>query len=273
MLFYIYLILGAVVGVSVSVGSGLADRIADVWIVVLMMLAAFFALLVLHFIVLIIISACLRNRKDEAQPDSFVRKFAMASLEMLLKLARVRLHVNGEEKLPDGTFVMVCNHRSLMDPVTSIVAFQKHNLAFVSKKENVNVPVFGSFIANIGCLYLDRENARAAVQTINKAAEAVRSGKWSMAICPEGTRNRTEELLLPFHAGSFKIAQKAKKPLVIAVFRGTERVKRNAVKRKTDVYIDILEVIPPEKVCEQNTTELADHAKDVMTKSLERSGR
>ena len=78
---------------------------------------------------------------------------------------------------------------------------------------------------------------------------------------------------MPFHAGSFKIAQKAKKPLVIAVFRGTERVKRNAVKRKTDVYIDILEVIPPEKVCEQNTTELADHAKDVMTKSLERSGR
>lgn len=269
MIVYIYLIISAVLGISVSVGSGIADRLADIWIVVLMMLASFVVLLLLHCIVLLIISVCLRKRNDEPHPDSFIRKFAITSLEMLFKLARVRVHVNGEEKLPDGTFVMVCNHRSLMDPVTSIVALQKHNLAFVSKKENVNFPVFGSFIANIGCLYLDRESARAAVQTINNAAEAVKSGKWSMAICPEGTRNRTDELLLPFHAGSFKIAQKAKKPLVIAVFRGTELVKHNVVIHKTDVYIDILEVISPEKTCEMNTSELADHAKDVMTKSLE----
>lgn len=267
MLIYIYLAVSAVISVAVSVFSGLADSWGDIWIVLLLFLAAFLAIVIIHLALIAIVSLCIR--KKEPRPESLIRKFAIVSLELLISLARVRVHVRGEEKLPRGTFVMVCNHRSLVDPVAALVALRRYNLAFISKKENVSVPVFGKYIVSLGCLYLDRENVRAAMTTINTAAEQVKSGKWSMAICPEGTRNRTDEALLPFHAGSFKIAQKAKSPLVIAVFKGTELVKHNAVKRRTDVYIDILDVLPPERVSAMKTAEMAEYAREIMLADLE----
>ena len=65
----------------------------------------------------------------------------------------------------------------------------------------------------IHCLFLDREDPRQGLKTILAAIENVKSGI-SMFIFPEGTRSKVEGEFLPFHAGSFKIATKAKVPVV-----------------------------------------------------------
>ena len=88
-----------------------------------------------------------------------------------------------------------------------------------------------------------------------------------MAIYPEGTRSKSDQLL-PFHAGSFKIAQKANVPLVISSIRGSERIGKNVLRRPTDVYLDILEVIPAEKVKSMSTRELAEYSSRIIAENL-----
>ena len=88
-----------------------------------------------------------------------------------------------------------------------------------------------------------------------------------MGIFPEGTRSRGGELL-PFHAGSFKIAQKANVPLVTTSVSGTEKIKKNLFRRPTDVYLDILEVIPADKVKSMSTVELAAYSSRLIEENL-----
>ena len=84
-------------------------------------------------------------------------------------------------------------------------------LAFVSKPSNMRKFVIGPFVRRCCFLPIDRENARNALTTINAAAGLIRSHVCSFAIYPEGTRSKSGELL-PWHAGSLKIAQKANIP-------------------------------------------------------------
>ena len=63
------------------------------------------------------------------------------------------------------------------------------------------------------CLFLDRDNIKEGMKTILVAIEKVKSGI-SMCIFPEGTRNKTADTFLPFHEGSFKIAEKAGAPII-----------------------------------------------------------
>lgn len=92
----------------------------------------------------------------------------------------------------------------------------------------------------------------------------------SMMIYPEGTRSKNGELL-PFHPGSFKIAQRSSAPLVIAAVRGTEKVRDNFPLHQTDVYFDVLEVLDPEQVKSMSTARLAEYSRSLIEKHLSQS--
>ena len=100
-----------------------------------------------------------------------------------------------------------------------------------------------------------------------QAADYIKRDVCSIGIYPEGTRSR-DGVLLPFHAGSFKIAQKANVPLAVACIRGSENITKNALRRVTDVYLDILELIPAERVKEMTTHELADYSRGLIKRHL-----
>ena len=132
---------------------------------------------------------------------------------------------------------------------------------------NLKIPIAGVIAKNAGFLPIDRENNREALKTILQAAEYLKKGVCNMGIYPEGTRSRTGEML-PFHAGSFKIAQRAGAPVVVACVRGSEKVKRPHLFKSVDVYLDILEVIPAEQVKAMSTNELADYSRSLMEQQL-----
>ena len=93
------------------------------------------------------------------------------------------------------------------------------------------------------------------------SSDYLKRGICSMGIFPEGTRTRTGKLQ-DFHAGSFKIAQRANVPLVIACVRDTEKASRRLFLRPTKVYLDILEVLPAEQVKAMNTRDLAEYSRN-----------
>lgn len=145
----------------------------------------------------------------------------------ILALCRIKIHVEGLEKIPtDSEFLFVSNHRSNFDPMVQWWVLRRWPLAFVSKPSNMRKFVIGPFVRRCCFLPIDRENARNALTTINAAAGLIRSHVCSFAIYPEGTRSKSGKLL-PWHAGSLKIAQKANVPIVVGTVEGTERIARN----------------------------------------------
>jgi 1-acyl-sn-glycerol-3-phosphate acyltransferase len=180
--------------------------------------------------------------------------------------------LTGVEKLPKTPYLLVCNHRSFYDPLMILHFLKGENLAFVSKPSNLAIPMIGDIAYAAGFLPIDRENDRNALRTILTAADYLKRDLCSIGVYPEGTRSRTGELL-PFHAGSFKIAQKANVPVAVAAIRGSEKAVSHFLRRPKDVYLDILEVIPAEQVKAMGTQELAAHSRDLIESALSREAK
>lgn len=171
-----------------------------------------------------------------------------------------RVHLVGREKLPEsGRFVLVSNHRSGKDPIAVLSAMYKYNISFISKPSNMKLPVLGSVAYGAGFLPIDRENDRSALRTILQAVDYLKRDICSVAIYPEGTRNRGEGLL-PFHAGSFKLPQRAGVPLVIMATTGTSRKDGRGLLGR-DVYLNVLETVDADRVKAMPSAELSEYAR------------
>ena len=239
------------------------------WHAIFWVFGGFAALNLLYVIFWVFVAATVDDTKPLEEKPRAIYAFGCWHIPVWLCFwARIRVRLTGEEKLPaEGRFVMVCNHRSMFDPVTAEAVLGRRGLAFVSKPSNLKIPFVGKLAYGAGFLPIDRENDRKALKTILAAADYVKRGWCSMCIYPEGTRSKTGQML-PFHAGSFKIAQKANAPLVIACTEGTEQVHRNFLLRTTTVPLRILEVLPPERVKAMGTQELAAYSKAQMEQAL-----
>lgn len=224
---------------------------------------------VLLLVPVLAISALFVNPKKEYTKNSKYYCFLLdTSTAIVMKMLRIKVKVTGEEKLPENTrFLIVSNHRSNFDPIVTWYAFKAHKLAFVSKPENFKVPMYGRIIRKCCFLPIDRSDARKAMGTVNSAAELLKSGEVSVGIYPEGTRNTAEELL-PFHNGVFKIAKKAKAPIVVMSVTGTDQIRKNWYKRGSEVKLNILGVIPAEELTEMKTAQIGEITRELITDDL-----
>lgn len=225
--------------------------------------------IVVLFVLFIFLYALTINKKKPIEKQN---KFCRWAIDFVIPifnwLCGVRLTVTGLEKLPkDEHFVAVSNHRSMFDPTTAIQAFKGYNVAYVSKPENFKLPLVGSYMHGIGSLPVDRDNDRQALRDILTAADYVKRGMCSMCIYPEGTRGNGKELL-PYHAGSFKLAQRAETGLAIVATYGTENVKRNLFLKKSKVGFDVLEFIPADQVKARKASELAEYSMKIVSEHL-----
>ena len=152
---------------------------------------------------------------EKASPGSctkFRHGYARFAMKGIWLLASGRATVLGLENIPeDHPVLFVGNHRSIFDIILA-GSLIKYPVGFVAKKELQGTPIT-LIMEEIHCLFLDREDPRQGLKTILTAIDYVKSGI-SMFIFPEGTRCKVEGTFLPFHAGSFKIATKAKVPIV-----------------------------------------------------------
>ena len=220
--------------------------------------------------VLMVYLPCRKVDKEKpiAQQQPFARYCTARMARVLCHYAGIRPHITGLEKLPkEGRFLFVCNHRSLYDPLMVMGYLGDYNIAFISKPSNLALPLVGKIAYAVGFLPIDRENDRAALKTILTAADYMKRGVCSIGVYPEGTRSKTGEML-PFHAGSFKAAQRAGVPVAVACVQGTEKLKKRLL-LGTDVYLDILDVIPAEQVKAMKTTELSEHCRQLIEAKLE----
>lgn len=151
-------------------------------------------------------------------------------------LLQVKIHTTGLEKLPrEGRFLLVCNHLSLLDPLILHIHTKKSQLAFISKRENDRLILVNKLMHKTLCQPINRENDREALKTILKCVDILKTDRASIAVFPEGYTSRTGHLQ-PFRNGVFKIAQKAKVPIVICTLRGAAPIFHNAARLRRTMY-------------------------------------
>lgn len=230
---------------------------------------SFLAVLLLFYLGLLLFSLTVNTKKPAPEENHpFYRAVVVFVIGQLCRFARIRIYCKGAEKLPEGRFLIVSNHRAAYDPIATVWALRRRDVAVITKPEIGRIPIAGPMIYKANYLPIDRENPREAMKTINAAAKLLENDEVSIGVYPEGTRNKhPENGLLAFHNGVFKIAQKAGVPLVVATITGAENVTRNLPWRRTEVYLTICETIPAEEL-KGPTADVSERVRTIMEDSL-----
>ena len=111
-----------------------------------------------------------------------------------------------KENIPKGVPVIIaCNHVHLFDQCLTIAATNRviHYMAKKEYFEGKLRPFFEAF----GCISVDREKGT-DIKSVKSALRVLKRGG-AIGIFPEGTRNRTDKLLLKFKPGAVALAKKA----------------------------------------------------------------
>ena len=153
---------------------------------------------------------------------------AMASVarmwgRVLLLASGVHVQLEGIEHIdPNSSYIFMSNHTSYMDtPV--VLANISVQFRFLAKRGLFQIPLLGTHLRRAGHIPVPREDPRAAVKTLQLAAETIQQKKISLLVFPEGGRSR-DGVLRPFKEGGAYIAIRAGVPIVPLVLTGGRHV-------------------------------------------------
>ena len=187
----------------------------------------------------------LKLKKVTSQQKKKAIRFEYA--KTLLDKLKIRVEVKNKERITDGQYLIISNHRGIIDPLILEIALEKSNIygVWISKKELYNSPFFGLFVRNAGSVLLDREKSQMS-GFFADVKEAVKVGA-SVFIFPEGTRNKSKKKLLEFKDGFRIIALKNRLPILPVYIRTqTHEALGNALADKNleqTITIEIGEII------------------------------
>ena len=185
------------------------------------------------------------------------------AFNVILFLTGVKVTVLGEENVPKEEAVLyVANHRSYFDILLTYVRVPRPT-GYISKMEMERFPLLRNWMRNLHCLFLDRKDIKQGLKTILTGIEKMKSGI-SMCIFPEGTRNKENDTFLPFHGGSFKLAEKSGCPIVpIALNNVADIFEDHSPKiKKTHVVIEYGKPIYPDQLDKDTKKNLAGYVSD-----------
>ena len=116
----------------------------------------------------------------------------------------------GNRKVKDGACVYICNHYAMLDPVYA-AATTWEAIHFIAKSSLFKAPVVGWAMRNAKAISVNRDGNDA--RSLLDCFKCLKNNE-KVCIFPEGTRNKTEAELLPFHPGAAMMAIKCKAPIV-----------------------------------------------------------
>ena len=266
---YIYLVISAALIPILNNFFDIFRESYSWWLVPLLFLAFFVGFIIIQLLTLVFMILFTNMEKSPDRGVKFFRFLIKHSLPVILWAARVKIHAEGTEKLPENTHLLfVCNHQHDFDPVIIISVFPDSDIGFVGKKEIYStMPFIAKAMHRLYSQPIDRENDREAAKTIVKVIKTLREDKASIALFPEGYCSKTCELL-PFRNGSLKTAMKAEVPIAVCVVNNTQSIPKRMFRRRTDIEFRLLDVIYPKDYEGLNTIQLGDRIHAQMLEAL-----
>ena len=228
------------------------STLACLWQFPLLTAGMLVGLVLLFLLVLFVSTLFVDPKKMVEKPSAYFRFMLNQFCRLALFLGGVRVHVTGLEQVPrKSRFMLISNHAFAFDPLIYYYAMPWADLAFLAKKESFSIFVVAQIMREVLCLPLDRENDREALKAILKAIQFLKEDKCSIVVFPEGGTNRTEEV-----------------PIVICALVNSKAILKNMFRRHTDVYLDVLAVIPPEELEGLKTIDIGDRAHGILLEGL-----
>ena len=245
----------------------------DIFYTLLVFICSLIVVCLLYVLYILILNISVDKNKEYKKSSKFFQ-FVTANLcTRILLFSNIKVKFYNFDKIPKDTrFLFVSNHKTAFDPIYYNYILKYRDVAFISKPENFKIPFISGLIHREFYLPIDRENDREALKTIIKAINLCKNNICSIGLFPEGTRNKTDKILLDFKAGGFKIAQKANIPIVISVIEEDfkHKVCFNPFK-KSIVNIKVLDVIYPDNFNSLSTIDLSDKVRNIMLEELNKT--
>jgi 1-acyl-sn-glycerol-3-phosphate acyltransferase len=188
----------------------------------------------------------------------------------ILKIWGMKLEVENEQGLyTTQPCVYTCNHQGAMDVPIFGWIFPTRAVV-VGKKELMWIPLFNLFFLAAGNIVLDRQNRSKSVASLGTAVEAVKKRKVSIWIFPEGTRNMSDQPLLPFKKGAFYMAIQAQVPIVPVVASHQKPFfdSKNRVLKGGKIKVRVLPPIETKGMDESQISELSEKVRGKMLEAF-----
>ncbi len=128
----------------------------------------------------------------------------------------------GNRKVPDGAFVYVSNHRVMFD-IAYPAATTWEGLHYIPKKSLSETFFVRGLVRLTKAIPVNRDGND--VRALLDCFKCLKNGE-KVVVFPEGKRNKTEEILLPFKSGAAVMAIRTKTPIVPIVVYSKPRFFR-----------------------------------------------
>jgi len=128
------------------------------------------------------------------------------------------IRIEGREKgLLDSPCVIISNHQSILDIL--LINCLRYRLKWISKIENMKLPVLGWYLRMAGYIVIDRGNPESKEEMMDKSFRCLKD-ETSIMMFPEGTRSPDCEIGF-FKRGAFQLAINAQVPILPIVLDGS----------------------------------------------------
>lgn len=138
-----------------------------------------------------------------------------------------RPEFEGRNNIPkSGSVILAGNHTNNLDAAI-MLAGPTRVVHMLAKKELFKSKISNAFFRSMGCIPVDRkihdENAKSEAIEVLKNNEVI-------GIFPEGTVNRTNDIILPFKYGAVSFAKKTGAYIVQFTITGKYKLFRRSIK-------------------------------------------
>lgn len=165
------------------------------------------------------------------------------------------------------SYIFVINHTSFLDAPAIPIAIPS-SLVALGKKELSKIPVFG-WITGRFAIWVDRSDAESRKESSTKLKQLLKGGT-SVLVAPEGTRNNTDDPLLPFRYGPFRLAIESQIPIIpVVIHNAGKLMKRGSLLLRPGViHSYCLPEIPVEGLTEDDLDSLTMGTYELMKNKI-----
>lgn len=231
-------------------------------------------IIVLSFLILgipVLLVEWVIGKFNKQAKDYSCLRMVQGAFKLILWTTGVKTTVIGQEHVPkDQAVLYVGNHRSYFDILLTYSRCPGLT-GYVAKVEMLRYWLLRDWMKALYCLFLDRDDMKAGLKTILQGIEYIKRGI-SICIFPEGTRNRTDQML-PFKEGSMKMAEKTGCPIIPMAITNSAELFENHLPfiRPCHVILEYGEPIDPKALSKEERKFLGAYTQEKIQEMLDKN--
>lgn len=214
-----------------------------------------------------------KMRKEANHPEKYSEEERYNLARHVIRLMKlsgaIRTKVFGIENLPEeGGYIMYPNHQGKYDAL-GIIYTHARPCSLVMDKAKSNTILVREFVDLVQGKRLDKKDVRQAFTIINEVSEAVKNGKRYILFPEGGYEFNNQNKVCEFKAGSFKIALKAKVPIVPVALIDSYKVFNSFTLGPVTTQVHYLKPIFFEEYSHLKTHEIASMVRNLIQEKID----